>query len=349
MPLRAFIDSEEVIAPALDDAAWDALRETVAARGATITLPCCGAEGFMRRSALGTAHFAHKRGGQTCETAGETVEHLKAKADIIAACRAAGYHAAPEVAGDDWRADVLATRGAARIAFEVQWSFLHLERCEYRQERYARDGVRGCWFFRKPPPQLARGDDLRARRELPLFHLLGSADGSFTVRLHGVAHPLAAFVVALLGGRVRFCEHATAAPTQTVRAACYPARCARCGRESDVYAVEGRYATRCGVTFRADADRDALAFHPDVLAALAAYRRGAGAHLRVRVAPDANGRSAFQCATCGAALPDAAVREAFTRYAARDAVDTFEARIAVGEKRARYAHWCYPPHGEYCG
>ena len=143
---------------------------------------------------MGTPHFAHKRGAH-CDAPGETIHHLKAKADIVLACQRAGYTALTEVAGDDWRADVLAVheragQSSARIAFEVQWSFLRLEAALYRQNRYARDGVRGCWFFRNPPPSLIRGDSLKAQRDLPLFHLWSNADHSFSVSVEGQLHDL---------------------------------------------------------------------------------------------------------------------------------------------------------------
>ncbi|MEP7293107.1 MAG: competence protein CoiA family protein, partial [Chloroflexota bacterium] len=129
MPLRALVNGVEVIAPALSEAEWDALRDT----SARVILPCCGSEGYLRRSAMGTAHFAHKKGAHCAVGQGETIHHLKAKSDILIACQQAGYTALPEVAGDDWRADVLAVQGSVRIAFEVQWSFLRLEAATYRQ------------------------------------------------------------------------------------------------------------------------------------------------------------------------------------------------------------------------
>ncbi len=111
MPLRAFVAGREVIAPELSDAEWDALQATVAA-GAPVILPCCGGAGYLRRSKFGTPHFAHKRGAD-CDAPGETIQHLKAKADIVIACRRAGFSAVTEVAA----ADRLARRraGVARI------------------------------------------------------------------------------------------------------------------------------------------------------------------------------------------------------------------------------------------
>ena len=191
MPLRAFVDGKEVIASVLSDTEWETLRQKVQSEKLTVVLPCCDRAGYLRRSRLGTRHFAHKRAADDaaprCDMEGETMEHLKAKADIVNACQRAGYRAAPEIPGEGWRADVLATppNGSGHIAFEVQWSFLRLEDCIFRQDRYARAAVRGCWFFRNPPPQWVRdsdiGPELKAKRELPLFHLWVNADRSFSV------------------------------------------------------------------------------------------------------------------------------------------------------------------------
>jgi competence protein CoiA len=109
-----------------------------------VVLPCCGSAGFLRSSKYGVQHFVHARRG-TCAWGPETAEHLAIKAAIVRACHAAAYSAETEVAGPDWRADVLAVRGTTRVAFEVQWSVQTLAETVARQERYARDEIRGCW------------------------------------------------------------------------------------------------------------------------------------------------------------------------------------------------------------
>ena len=45
MPLRALVGGQEIVAPLLDDAAWEALRRRVADEDVRVVLPCCEGEG----------------------------------------------------------------------------------------------------------------------------------------------------------------------------------------------------------------------------------------------------------------------------------------------------------------
>jgi hypothetical protein len=354
VPLRALVDHREVIAPLLSEAEWDALREQVATEHLRVVLPCCGADGFMRRNQQGTQHFAHKPGAERCELAGETLQHLQAKALIVQASQRAGYAASTEIAGEGWRADVLATRGNVRIALEVQWSFLRLDECEYRQERYARDGVRGCWFFRKPPAALVRGDTLKARRDLPLFHLVANADSSFGIELNTTLHPLGEFVMALLRGRVRYCDQAVARRARRARAVCFDVACPRCGVRSVVYAVDTRLRADCGLSFYAGAAADAT-YDARVLNALAQYRKSPdGRLLRMGAVRLREGVGMAQaCAGCDRPFTADEIATAYTT-ALRAGEDAWLGRFEVdlpldAAVSARVPHWCYPAAGgQWC-
>lgn len=348
MPLRAIINGVEVIAPALSDAEWDALRDTVARDAASIILPCCGSEGYLRRSAMGTPHFAHKRGAH-CDAPGETIHHLKAKADIVLACQRMGYTALTEVAGDDWRADVLAVHGNTRIAFEVQWSFLRLEAALYRQSRYARDGVRGCWFFRNPPPSLVRGDSLKAQRDLPLFQLWSNADHSFSVSVEGQLHDLGEVVESLLRGSIRFCETAAARPDQTIEIVPFPVTCPACARQTLVYTTESTLTALCGCRFKAPP----LEFRREVLAAVRTLAKD-HPHLRFGAFQEAiteGGRKElrFGCSHCGSPIPPDRIEMAL--YGAPHLLQAERYPVSVTFQRpitVRFAHWCFPAEGDFC-
>ncbi|MFN8528369.1 MAG: hypothetical protein U0670_07145 [Anaerolineae bacterium] len=267
---------------------------------------------------------------------GETAYHQTAKAIIQQACQAAGWSAELEViGGDGWRADVLAVRGSVRIAFEVQWSFLRLDEALARQERYAQDGVRGCWFFRHPPAwmlseEAAFGDQplLKAWKRLPLFHLYPNLSGSFAVGLNGRVHPLAQFIPALLDGRIHHCGSARAdAGTVTQTAVrLYEARCPACGSITRVHTVTARLTAGCGLEFPAPSD--VLTFHPDVLAALGIDQT----------------RTAFTCRTCGSRLDEETLGAA--RYGIRRE-PALEMPVRLSDAiQVPAPHWCWPPNAQ---
>lgn len=369
MPLRAFVDGKEVIAPALSDEEWEALRQRVQDEKLSVVLPCCDREGYLRRSRLGTRHFAHKHStddaAPQCEMAGETIQHLKAKADIVKAALRAGYRAAPEIPGAGWRADVMASRpdGSGRIAFEVQWSFLRLEDCMFRQERYARDDVRGCWFFRNPPPQWIRdgdiGPELKARRELPLFHLWVNADLTFSVSLNRKLYNLDDFVYALLKSQIRFCAAARARRRQKLRFAFVEIPCERCGRNTSIYHVDTRLAGRCGMTFVPEESwySDTFAFHPQVQAAASRIAENNTWTRMGAIRPRTSEREketylSFGCAHCDAMLDRSYVE--MTLYGTRRLEEAYETdgyEVEVTFEKspsARVPHWCYAPKGGFC-
>lgn len=95
MPLVAVVDGERVVSTLLSSADWSVLKDDVRAKRRTVTLPC-GYAGHAKTSRLGTPYFAHNPGGDGC-SAGETAEHLLAKAIIVRAATEAGWTAEPEI------------------------------------------------------------------------------------------------------------------------------------------------------------------------------------------------------------------------------------------------------------
>ncbi|MDZ4765586.1 MAG: hypothetical protein SGI73_13630 [Chloroflexota bacterium] len=279
----------------------------------------------------------------------ETVQHQRAKSDIAAACARAGYSTRFEAIGDGWRADVLAFPPAqpeTRLAFEVQWSPLTFEDTLMRQRRYSEAGVRGCWFFRTPPPKLQTGDPLRlrARRDLPLFKLLVNADGSFDVALNGRLHRLGAFVEALLRRQIRFCTTARASGGARVQFAFIPMTCTVCGRIAHIDQPDFRLTAACGALVQPP-DVNALTFAPAVRAAAEQSARANGYRVKAL-------ESGFACAYCGTPFAPQAVeiavygsgRSVNERRALEDTTE-----IALPAPMASHlGHWCYPPDGNFC-
>ena len=185
MPLKCLIHGEsdphaEIYAfDYIDEAAWQALREQNK-RSRHLRMACCDAAVSLRTSKLGTRHFTHVRTG-TCTTAPESAEHLLAKLLTVQAIQGSTWHARPEQSGatpsgESWRADVLATKGNAKIAFEIQYSRQPQEETDRRQKRYQEAGVRGLWLMRQ--------SDFKTSRETPVFQLqYDQGTRSFSVRI----------------------------------------------------------------------------------------------------------------------------------------------------------------------
>jgi hypothetical protein len=178
MPLSGLIDGERVVSSLLTTEEWAALKEDVRAKRRAIAMPC-GWPGQAKTSKLGTAYFAHSPGGDGC-TAGETAQHLLAKSIIVDAITAAGWTAEPEVPGEGWVADVMATRGDVRVVFEVQWSNQTLDEYRHRQQRYLSAGIDAVAWFALRTDHLPTAD-----KNLPVFALAISDHGEATVGISG--------------------------------------------------------------------------------------------------------------------------------------------------------------------
>jgi hypothetical protein len=143
---------ESVYAFDLAEEGWRELAATARANKGWLRMHCCGTAAVMKRSKLGLQFFAHAPQAE-CQTAPETVHHLELKRLAVMAARRAGWQAEPEVRGGEgsnaWIADVLATKGRARVAIEIQWSPITAEELHARQARYRDAGIRGLWLLRQ--------------------------------------------------------------------------------------------------------------------------------------------------------------------------------------------------------
>lgn len=108
------------------------------------------ADGLVAIPRSGTSvaqHFAHKAGeGGTTEP--ETIHHIRAKRAIRDVAVARGWDVQIEARHPEglWVADVLLTRGARRVAFEVQWSAQTVEDFVARTNRYRNSNVEVVWL-----------------------------------------------------------------------------------------------------------------------------------------------------------------------------------------------------------
>jgi competence protein CoiA len=169
-----------------------------------LRLPCCAADVVLKKSQRGTQFFAHKAKGN-CTTAPESEAHLRLKQMAVTAARANGWEATTEVRGatpdgEQWIADVLALKGAWKVAVEIQWSGQTDEETLARHARYAKSGVRGLWLLRQATFHIGQN--------LPAARVVGDAGENYRALLpnRGITQeiPMTEFLDAAFGGRLKF-------------------------------------------------------------------------------------------------------------------------------------------------
>ncbi|WP_457089918.1 competence protein CoiA [Microvirga sp. P5_D2] len=181
-----------------------------------LRMPCCSVHVTLKRSRLGTRFFAHKIIG-SCATAPETEEHLHLKQMAVMAARAHGWTAQTEATGitpegEEWRADVLATKGKHRVAVEIQWSGQTNDDTMRRQKQYKDSDVRGLWLLRQPGfpvtrdlPAACIGGSLKEGFQalIPTHPYMNARDRNTPDRWHQIV-PMEQFLNAAFSKRLRF-------------------------------------------------------------------------------------------------------------------------------------------------
>ncbi|MCS1406929.1 MAG: hypothetical protein M2R45_00085 [Verrucomicrobia subdivision 3 bacterium] len=238
MPLSCKIKGEgqKLLAFDLTTDQWEQLRVDNR-RKKHLRMPCCDAKVVLKKSNRGTRFFAHKRVGD-CDASGETEHHLRLKQIAVEAARSAGWEAETEVPGGtpssgEWVADVLATKGHAKVAIEIQWSGQTYEKTLQRQQRYKADGVRCLWLMRRI------GEDFTPTRELPIAQVSEDQDAGYLAHLTpGYEHdseqvlPVREFLDAAFSRRFHFSVPRRCLGTASVRVG--NLECWRCKKETNI-------------------------------------------------------------------------------------------------------------------
>ena len=225
---------------------WDALKADNRKRR-HLKMPCCGSSVVLKKSRRGTPFFAHAKIGP-CLTADEGEEHRALKVMAVEVARECGWLAETEVSGstptgDQWRADVLATKGTAKVAIEIQWSGQVDDETIRRQERYRQSGVRGLWLLRQPGFPVCQ--------DLPAICIGGTLDEGFHALLpHWWSRmsrndrkdmtgwkavvPMADFIRAALSKRLRWGRITDVGATAEAEVLVAEADCETCGVITDI-------------------------------------------------------------------------------------------------------------------
>lgn len=358
MPLRACIDNQEIISVDLTDDEWNHLKLQLKTDQSSLTLPCCGGEGFLRTSSKGLKHFVHSKSAR-CDWKPESAEHLKAKVAILEACRECGWEAIPEYSEADWRADVLAIQGQKRIAFEVQWSRQSYEETQFRQSRYKASDVRGCWFFRIAPKEMVNYDkSLVADKDIPAFKIFKNEDSEIYVQFGERRIPLKTMVVSLLNRKLKFCEHTRIRPKQEITISFFEYDCWKCHKKQYCYAVTSPLKTVCGLDIDPCSsmwDNDDIDKNPQVYDAVQRFlKTEQGKEMRIgKLQPRfsktvGHNYLSHGCYYCNAIFGDFFLQE--EKFFAQDSPDSirYTTTVELTPILQKNPHWCFSEDGYFC-
>lgn len=366
MPLRAYINDQEIISIDLSDDEWTKLKADIKNKKSVLTLPCCEQEGYLRISSKGLKHFVHSKSACPCDWKPESAEHLKAKIAIIEACRENGWEAIPEFSEKDWRADVLAVQGQKRIAFEVQWSRQSYEETKYRQERYKDSNVRGCWFFRIAPKEmLDYSKSFVADKDIPAFKIFKDEHSDIIAHVGQKQMPLKMLLASLLNRKLKFCKHIRLKPKQEVSIILFQTQCWKCHKPQYCYTVYPKFSTVCGQNFNitnSSWNDDTVDKNPRVYAAVQQFLesnqdKGIKIGLLKRRFSKTVQHSylSLGCYHCDALFGDHYLNtskldvynDINSQYGLENYI-RFTAEIAFDTQTEGKPHWCYSGDGHFC-
>lgn len=141
-----------------------------------LTCPACGAGVHAKLSPAPRRlrYFAHDALESHCALSGESLAHRLLKIELASAIRDAGWDARLEVAGEGWRADVLAsdTQSGRRIAWEAQLSSQTADETAARSMNLEASGVEVCWVTDKRAPWQGAAPGVRIVQDGGSLHVV---------------------------------------------------------------------------------------------------------------------------------------------------------------------------------
>jgi hypothetical protein len=202
LPLRAISNSKNLNAFEYEESSWQTLKTTY--KSLNLRLPCCNAPAIPKTSKLGNFFFAHKNRNE-CNSEPESAEHIYLKSIIAKAAVNAGWSVVTEFPGqskDDerWIADVYCEKDKARVALEIQLSYITYEALKLRNQRYRNSGVRAAWFILNTK---FNANYTTPSKEVPLFRVNKFEPGEIPL-IEKFELPVNDFVDALLNKKVQW-------------------------------------------------------------------------------------------------------------------------------------------------
>lgn len=202
MPLRALQNGTNIFAFEQDEASWTILKTNY--KSSSLLMPCCQSAAIPKRSRLGNFFFAHSIQGD-CDSEPESQEHIWIKSLVAKAAIKAGWNVKTEWPGESndaekWIADVYCTKGAAKIALEIQLSRQTAEETRARQLKYKKSGVRCAWFASE---RSFNYQYIRQRKDLPFF-IISSPKVGIEPTLIEFPTSLTDFVIGMLNKKLNW-------------------------------------------------------------------------------------------------------------------------------------------------
>jgi hypothetical protein len=153
MPFKALCDGEPVISLEFPAPAWREEKTRQKAGGVAYSCPHCGASVALATSQRGRPFFKHYPESECPNSRPKSPEHERLQVAVYQLCRDLGWTTDIEsrAPGGEWTADVLATRGGEKYAFEVQLAAISGEALEERSLRYRAAGIVPVWLLKKFP------------------------------------------------------------------------------------------------------------------------------------------------------------------------------------------------------
>lgn len=242
MPLTAYLYSQKIFAPLLNDNEWWHIKSSLKKNPEYLHFKCCQSPVYARVSKNGVKHFVHKNTDH-CNYVHESEDHLLLKMEVYKTCQKLGWEAEIEFAGDNFKADVLAQKNGQRVAFEIQLSRQDLRSTIQRQKALHKAGVRGAWLFKHLPK------GFRPIRFLPAFELIIDNKDAFPFRCNITNRkiPVKKCIELLLRGKIKFRKKLVLRKQQRARIYLFDENCWRCGFNYKTVGAWSILKSRCGL------------------------------------------------------------------------------------------------------
>jgi hypothetical protein len=352
MALKALVSGKITRAEDLSEDQFRALQS----QKPQVAMLCCQTRGYMRiREEY--QEFVHFRRIHDCLGRPDSPVHDFLKKTVRDAARTASWDADFEVPDPrpdrKWIADVLATKGNAQVAIEIQISPITREELTLRQHIYAECGIRSCWLLKHkavwefvgPPDKDVPVFDLTVDKSVAEFE----ASRYFVSISPRYKMPIVEATTALLNGEFRWCA-SRRTRTRDNLIILRVKVCPHCQQPFGMYKIETT-RLRCGGTVEeqpqknnplerhiTDAVESFVKTHPDLDFEISYPRRGACPRSGIV-------DTYFTCSHCQGLIGLERHEWHWDRYA--EVVQT----IPLGKAReshSRDAHWCFSPEKDFC-